>query len=410
MQHQTFNKLDLVAPLHRAIQAKGYKIPTPIQAETIPSILKGKDVIGCAQTGTGKTAAFALPILHKLTVNRRKARPNMPRALILTPTRELAAQVGDSFKTYGRFLGLRYALVFGGVGQFPQVKALRRGVDVLVATPGRLLDLMRQGHLKLNGIEIFVLDEADRMLDMGFLPDIRKVIHALPKKKQAMLFSATMAPEIRRLAEGLLTDPVNVSVAPPATTADDVEEKVLFVNESNKRALLKDLLGRPEVSRALVFTKTKHGANRLAEQLGRHACAIHGNKSQTARMAALKDFKSGRCRVMVATDIASRGIDVSGITHVVNYDMPQEAENYVHRIGRTARAGNAGVALSFCGSGERLLLRDIERLLKRAVPIDSDHPYHSENIAKSCAGKKTVFSFRKSRSRQMRQNRRRPKR
>lgn len=387
MKEQTFTELNLAAPIYKALKARKYINPTPIQAEAIPHLIMGRDLIGCAQTGTGKTAAFALPILQRLTDSRTKARPRSARALILTPTRELAAQVGESFKTYGQFLPLRHALVFGGVGQYPQVKALSNGVDILVATPGRLLDLIKQGHLSLSSIEIFVLDEADRMLDMGFLPDIKRVIERLPKKRQSLLFSATMAPQIRGLAEGLLDNPVSVSVDPPASTVEGVNEKLYFVNESDKRPLLSDILKTPEVERALVFTRTKHGANRLAIQLKKasiNASAIHGDKSQSARTLALSDFKTGRCPVLVATDIASRGIDVSNVTHVINYDMPNEPEVYVHRIGRTARAGACGTALSFCGVGDKLFLRDIERLLKRRVPVCGDHPYHCINTANAC--------------------------
>jgi ATP-dependent RNA helicase RhlE len=368
MKAKTFNELKLTEKVYRAVKARNYTIPTPIQAEAIPHLLEGRDLIGCAQTGTGKTAAFALPILDRLSRNRIKASPRTARVLVLTPTRELAAQVSESFRTYGKFLGLSHALVFGGVGQRPQVKALARGVDVLIATPGRLLDLMRQGHLKLNKIEVFVLDEADRMLDMGFIPDIRKVIAALPKKRQALLFSATMAPAIRKLAGTLLDNPVNISVAPPASTAANIDERVLFVDKKKKRGLLSELLGKPGVDRTLVFTRTKNGANRLAKHLGRRANAIHGDKSQNARLSALKDFRSGRCRVLVATDVASRGIDVTGITHVINYDLPNEPESYIHRIGRTARAGAGGVAISFCSIEEKIHLRNIERLLKRSVP------------------------------------------
>ncbi len=385
-QKQMFDTLGLEPSLLRAVTAEGYRHPTPIQAEAIPSLVAGRDLIGCAQTGTGKTAAFALPILHRLAAERKRSARGHPRALILTPTRELAAQVEERFRAYGRHIGLTATLVFGGVGQGPQVKALNRGVDILVATPGRLFDLKQQGHVQLNRVEIFVLDEADRMLDMGFLPDMKRVIAALPRERQTLLFSATMAPPIMRLAEGLLADPVKVSVAPPASTAERIEERVHFVDEGNKRALLARLLERREVDRALVFTRTKHGANRLVKQLGKEsveARAIHGNKSQGARTAALQDFRSGRCRVLVATDIAARGIDVVGITHVVNFDLPNEPESYVHRIGRTARAGAAGTAISFCGSTERAYLRDIERLLKRAVPVCADHPFHSEAIARS---------------------------
>ncbi len=386
MQNQTFQELNLAAPIFRAVEAEGYRHPTPIQSQAIPHLLTGRDLIGCAQTGTGKTAAFALPILHLLSEKVRKAPARGARVLVLTPTRELAAQVGESFRTYGRHLSVSHALVFGGVGQMPQVKALSRGVDVLVATPGRLLDLMGQGHVSLSSVEIFVLDEADRMLDMGFLPDIKKVIAKLPGRRQTLLFSATMAPDIMKLAERILKDPVKIAVAPPATTVEKVEERVLFVDEGNKRALLSDLLREPGMERALVFTRTKHGANRLVKQLGQasvDARAIHGNKSQTARTAALDDFRRGRCRVLVATDIAARGIDVDGISHVVNYDLPNEPESYVHRIGRTARAGATGLAISFCAASERAYLRDIERLLKRHVPVREDHAYHSPSAASS---------------------------
>jgi ATP-dependent RNA helicase RhlE len=384
MKEKTFAELNLVAPIVRALSAKKYERPTPIQSEAIPPLMDGRDLIGCAQTGTGKTAAFALPILQKLFTEPKSVPSRRTRVLVLTPTRELAAQVGESFKTYGRYLKLTHALVFGGVGQYPQVKALRRGVDILVATPGRLLDLMEQGHATLNGVETFVLDEADRMLDMGFLPDIKKIIAGLPRQRQTLLFSATMPPAILKLAEGILSDPIKVAVSPPATVAPRIDERVLFVDERNKRALLGEILKAPETDRALVFTRTKHGAKRLVTQLEKtsvKARAIHGNKSQTARMAALEDFRRGRCQVLVATDIASRGIDVVGISHVINYDFPNEPESYIHRIGRTARSGAAGIAISFCGTGERLYLRDIERLLKRRLPIDENHSYHSASAA-----------------------------
>ncbi|MBT3181366.1 MAG: DEAD/DEAH box helicase [Deltaproteobacteria bacterium] len=383
METKTFKELNLAEKVYRAVKAQKYEIPTPIQAEAIPHLLKGHDLIGCAQTGTGKTAAFALPILNQLSINRIKAKPRSARVLVLTPTRELAAQVSESFRTYGKFLGLSHALVYGGVKQHSQVKALSRGVDILIATPGRLLDLMRQGYLKLNQIEVFVLDEADRMLDMGFIPDIRKVISELPKKRQALLFSATMAPQIRQLAETLLNDPVKITVKSELVTAENIDERIHFVDDKDKRNLLSEVLGKPDVERALVFTKTKNGANRLAKHLGRRANAIHGNKSQSARLSALQDFRTGRCRVLVATDVASRGIDVTGITHVINYDLPREAESYVHRIGRTARAGASGSAISFCGVGDKLLLRNIERLLKRSVPKCDDHSFHSDLIAKA---------------------------
>jgi len=399
MTTKTFKELNLAEKVYRAVEAQNYEIPTPIQAETIPHLLEGRDLIGCAQTGTGKTAAFALPILDRLAKNRVKAGPRSARVLVLTPTRELAAQVSESFRTYGKFLGLSHCLVFGGVGQGPQVKTLRHGVDILIATPGRLLDLMRQGHLKLNTIEVFVLDEADRMLDMGFIPDIKKVIAELPKKRQALLFSATMAPQIRQLATTLLDNPVSITVAPQETTAANIDERVHFVDEKKKRDLLSEVLSKPDVDRALVFTRTKSGANRLAKHLGHKANAIHGNKSQNARLSALKDFRTGRCRVLVATDVASRGIDVSGITHVINYDLPREPESYVHRIGRTARAGASGVAISFCSVSEKIHLRDIERLIKRAVPKCEDHSFHSASIARAGvqSGRELPYSGRQRR-------------
>jgi ATP-dependent RNA helicase RhlE len=384
MQNLTFVELNLAAPIFKAVMAEGYERPTPIQAAAIPHLLQGRDLIGCAKTGTGKTAAFALPILQRLSADHKKAPPRGARVLVLTPTRELAAQVMTSFKTYGRYLHLTYALVFGGVGQGPQVKALVRGADILVATPGRLLDLIRQRHIVLSGVEVFVLDEADRMLDMGFMPDMTKIIAMLPNKRQTLLFSATMAPEIVSLTKTMLVDPLNVILAPPGSTVETVDERVLFVDDHNKRVLLSDILKGPEIDRALVFTRTKHGADRLVRQLGHAAIesrAIHGNKSQTARIAALEAFRKGRCRVLIATDIAARGIDVDGISHVVNYDLPNDPQSYVHRIGRTARAGATGIAISFCAATEKTYLRDIERLLKRSVPVHEDHPYHSESAA-----------------------------
>jgi len=317
--------------------------------------------------------------LHRLFENKKRAAPRGARVLVLTPTRELASQVSESFKAYGRHIRLSHALVFGGVGQTPQVKALRNGVDVLVATPGRLLDLMNQKHASLKTVEVLVLDEADRMLDMGFLPDIKKIIATLPRERQTLLFSATMAPEILSLAKSILINPVEVQVAPPATTAELIDERVMFVAESNKKALLSHLLKTDEVKRALIFTRTKHGANRLVTHLEKtsvQAKAIHGNKSQTARTAALKDFSQGLCKVLVATDIAARGIDVAGITHVINYDLPNEPASYVHRIGRTARSGTKGIAISFCANNEHVYLRDIEKLLKRSVAIDKTHKFH----------------------------------
>jgi ATP-dependent RNA helicase RhlE len=379
-QVTTFNTLGLIEALQRAVAAEGYTTPTPIQAQAIPHLLTGRDLLGCAQTGTGKTAAFALPMLQRLSQNRRSPTPKAPRALVLTPTRELAVQIAESFKTYGRHLGLRHTVVFGGVGQAPQAQAIARGVDIVVATPGRLLDLMGQNLVRLDRLEIFVLDEADRMLDMGFIHDVRRIIATLPAQRQTLLFSATMPGDIANLANSILRDPATVTVAPVASTAERIDQWVLFVEQNDKRALLGEVLKDASIKRALVFTRTKHGANRLAEQLGRmgvRADAIHGNKSQTARQRALADFTAGKLRILVATDIAARGIDIDDITHVINYEIPNVPESYVHRIGRTARAGAAGVALSFCDVEERAYLRDIERLIRRSVPVVADHPFKS---------------------------------
>jgi ATP-dependent RNA helicase RhlE len=376
---QSFAELDLIEPIQRAVRAENYTTPTPIQAQAIPHLLAGRDLLGVAQTGTGKTAAFALPMLQRLgAATKHPAGPRGTRSLILTPTRELAIQIADSFRTYGRHLGLRQAVVYGGVGQKPQVDALSRGVDILVATPGRLLDLMNQGFLRLDGLEIFVLDEADRMLDMGFIHDIRKVIAKLPKERQTLFFSATMPPDIARLASSILRDPVEVAVTPVASTVERIDQRVLFVDRANKRALLAELLKDRAIDRVLVFSRTKHGANKVAEDLAkRHigAEAIHGNKSQSARQKALENFRAGKIRVLVATDIAARGIDIDGITHVINFDLPNVPESYVHRIGRTARAGADGIAISFCDSEERAFLRDIEKLIKQRVPVVSDHAF-----------------------------------
>lgn len=373
-----FQELQLIEPLLRAVRAEGYTEATPIQAQAIPQVLTGKDLIGCAQTGTGKTAAFALPILQQLVQSTQNRKRGVIRALVLSPTRELSAQINDSFNTYGRHTGLKSIVIFGGVGQQPQVQAVRRGADILVATPGRLLDLMNQGAIRLNTIEIFVLDEADRMLDMGFIQDVRKVIKALPRQRQTLLFSATMPEAIQELADQMLTDPAYVEVTPQATTVEKIAQSVYFVAKKDKRALLEHILSDQEIRRVLVFTRTKHGANKLVEQLDRariHAEAIHSNKSQTARQKALANFKAGRTRVLIATDIASRGIDVDDVTHVINFDLPNEPESYVHRIGRTARAGASGVAYSFCDTDERKYLRDIEKLIRLRVPAVSDHPF-----------------------------------
>ncbi|NMO14781.1 DEAD/DEAH box helicase [Pyxidicoccus fallax] len=376
----TFDELQLHDSLLRAVKAEGYTTPTPIQTKAIPHALLGKDVLGVAQTGTGKTAAFALPILQRLSAKAPANGARPVRCLVLTPTRELAGQVGESFATYGKHLPLRHAVIFGGVGQTPQVETLKRGVDVLVATPGRLLDLMEQGFVSLRSLEVFVLDEADRMLDMGFIHDVRKVIKALPLKRQTLFFSATMPPEIVDLSRSILTDPIRVEVTPVSSTAETVSQQVYFVEREQKRGLLTHLLKEGRIPRALVFTRTKHGANRVAKQLegaGVHAAAIHGNKSQNARERALDDFRTGSIRVLVATDIAARGIDIDGLSHVINYDLPNVPEQYVHRIGRTGRAGASGTALSFCDAEERAYLRDIERTIRRSVPVVEDHPYRA---------------------------------
>jgi ATP-dependent RNA helicase RhlE len=384
-----FEDLRLIDPLVRAVHAEGYERPTPIQAQAIPHVLAGRDLCGVAQTGTGKTAAFALPILQRLmgeAAPRAGAHPI--RVLVLSPTRELAAQIGESFAAYGRHTHLRHTVVFGGVGQEAQTQALRRGVDILVATPGRLLDLMGQGFVKFHALEVFVLDEADRMLDMGFIHDVRKVIAVLPQKRQTLLFSATMPRDIQELAGRILIDPVRVEVTPVATTAEKIAQSVYFVDQANKRRLLVDLLRDPAITRALVFSRTKHGANRVVEQLERAqipSVAIHGNKSQNARERALTGFKRGAIRVLVATDIAARGIDVEDISHVINFDIPEVPETYVHRIGRTARAGAEGIAVSFCDAEERASLRDIERLIRMPVPVVSDHPYPMTASAVSVA-------------------------
>jgi ATP-dependent RNA helicase RhlE len=374
----SFSTLGLTEPVQRAVAAAGYETPTPIQEQAIPHLLAGKDVLGCAQTGTGKTAAFALPILDRLSRTARRPGTRGPRVLVLTPTRELAMQINEGFATYGRHVASKSAVIFGGVGQAPQVDALRRNVDIIVATPGRLIDLMEQGHARFEAVETFVLDEADRMLDMGFIEPIRRIVSKLPQKRQNLMFSATMPDEIQKLANKILVDPIKVAVTPVSSTAEKVRQWVLHVERGHKRALLKEVLNDPAMSRVLVFTRTKHGANRVAEELDRKgvaSAAIHGNKSQNARQRALDAFKAGRVRVLVATDIAARGIDIDGVTHVINFELPDEPESYVHRIGRTARAGASGVALSFCDREERDNLRDIERLIRAQVPVVSDHPF-----------------------------------
>jgi ATP-dependent RNA helicase RhlE len=377
-----FVQLQLSDPILRALATEGYSIATPVQAQAIPHALNGRDVLGCAQTGTGKTAAFALPILQRFATTPRPAgSAKRARALVLCPTRELASQIAESFRAYGANLNVRQTLVFGGVNQNPQVSALRRGTDVIVATPGRLLDLMNQGHVDLGGIEVLVLDEADRMLDMGFINDIRRVTAKLPSNRQTMLFSATMPREIRQLAESLLRDPATVQVAPVASTADGVEQSVYFVDKGNKAALLAHLVQNVPMFRTIVFTRTKHGADRVVRHLhasGIRSEAIHGNKSQNARERALSSFRTNKIPVLVATDIASRGIDVDGITHVVNYDITNEPETYIHRIGRTARAGAKGSAISLCAPDEVADLKAIERLIRRTIPVKTDHPAYAK--------------------------------
>ena len=373
-----FASLDLIEPIQRALADEQYTKPTPIQAAAIPPLLEGRDVLGCAQTGTGKTAAFLLPTLQKLASEPTRGKPTI-RALVLTPTRELAAQIGENFEAYSRYLKLRHRVIFGGVNQRPQVADLRRGVDVLVATPGRLLDLHQQGYISFDDVEFFVLDEADRMLDMGFIHDIRKVLKLLPEKRQNLLFSATMPATIVKLARGFLNDPIKVEVDQQSSTVDKIIQRIMFVERSNKRRLLRHLLEDPSIESAIVFTRTKHGANRVVKDLMRanvEAAAIHGNKSQGARTRALAGFKDGTIRVLVATDIASRGIDVDGVSHVVNYDLPNISESYVHRIGRTGRAGKTGIAIAFCDESETGYLRDIERLTGTPLEVVSDHPWH----------------------------------
>ena len=375
----TFNELNLSAPLLRAIAEAGYETPSPIQAKAIPPVLEGRDLMGCAQTGTGKTAAFALPMLDRLHAAKPR-KPGAIRALILTPTRELALQIGESFAAYGKYQKLRTTVIFGGVGQAPQVEAIKKGVEILIACPGRLNDLVGQGLVDLSNIEIFVLDEADRMLDMGFVHDVKKVIAKLPKQRQNLMFSATMPKEIEQLAAGILQDPAFVKVDPVSSTVDRIDQSLYFVEKGNKKFLLPWLIKNlnPPVVNALVFSRTKHGADKIAKDLNKQgipAAAIHGNKSQSARVAALEGFKAGKTKVLVATDIAARGIDISELSHVFNYDLPEVPETYVHRIGRTARAGADGTAVSFCAPEEKEYLAGIEKLNRRQIPVISGHPW-----------------------------------
>ena len=379
----SFKDLNLIEPLQKAVEKQGYTVPTPIQAKSIPPLLEGKDIIGIAQTGTGKTAAFVLPILQRMT----EKYPRVLRALVLAPTRELAAQIGESFSAYGQFMKFKNTVIFGGVGQGPQVFTITRGIDILVATPGRLLDLMNQGYINLKDIEFFVLDEADRMLDMGFIHDIKKIISKLPHKRQSFFFSATMSPQVSDLARSLLHDPVRVEAAAQATTVEQIEQRVFFVDQTAKGKLMLELLKEQHMTCVLVFTRTKHHANKLAEFLNSNHIptdVIHGNKSQGARTKALADFKSGRIKVLVATDIAARGIDIDDISHVINYELPNEPESYVHRIGRTARAGAEGTAYSFCSAEEKNYLEEIQKLIREDIEV-VQHKFHSEK-AKNATG------------------------
>ncbi|NUO03594.1 MAG: DEAD/DEAH box helicase [Saprospiraceae bacterium] len=374
----SFTSLGLIEPILKALHTEGYTTPTPIQAKSIPMVLSGRDLLACAQTGTGKTAAFSLPILQLLHESKEPAQPGQIRALILTPTRELAIQIEESLKAYGRNLPLRSLVIFGGVSDKAQIDSLRRRTDILVATPGRLLDLMQQGYIKLNHIEFFVLDEADRMLDMGFIHDVRRVISKLPTRRHTLFFSATMPPEIVKLSDSILTNPVQVEITPVSSTAEKVEQAVYYVDKHDKKHLLTHLLKNPDITSALIFTRTKHGADRVVKDLaktGTRAEAIHGNKSQNARQNALNNFKSGKIRVLVATDIAARGIDVDNLSHVINFELPNIPETYVHRIGRTGRAGASGIALSFCDQEEKAYLKDIQKLIRQNVPVVTEHPY-----------------------------------
>jgi len=394
-----FKELHLIAPILKALEEEGYTEPTPIQQQSIPHILRGKDLMGCAQTGTGKTAAFAIPILQNLVLQQKENAGNHNiKALILTPTRELAIQIDESFASYGKNTGIKHTVIFGGVSQFHQTKELKRNPDVLIATPGRLLDLISQKLVDLKKLGMFVLDEADRMLDMGFIHDVRKVISFLPEKRQSLFFSATMPNEIVRLSASILKNPVKVEVTPVSSTAENVAQQIYLVEKNDKRELLIHLLKNEEIQNALVFTRTKYGADKIARALHRaniKSDAIHGNKTQQARQKALNNFKEGKIRVLVATDIAARGIDVDELSHVINFELPNIPETYVHRIGRTGRAGNSGIALSFCDMEERAYLRDIHKLIDQTIPVVQDHPYASKlNFVQSPVSTNTLMNRR----------------
>lgn len=376
-----FQEMNINPAILKALAEEGYTQPTPIQEQAIPQALNGRDLLGCAQTGTGKTAAFAIPVLHQLSKAKGKGHHNI-RCLVLTPTRELAIQIGDSFSAYGKYTHLKHTVIFGGVPQGKQTQILRAGVDILVATPGRLLDLVQQRYINLADIEILVLDEADRMLDMGFIHDVKKVLAIVPERKQTLFFSATMPPEIQKLASGILHQPAQVTVTPVSSTVEVIQQSVYFTDKKEKKNLLIHLLQDADITRSLVFTRTKHGADKLVKVLQRNripAAAIHGNKSQNARQRALSEFKDSKVRVLVATDIAARGIDIDELPHVVNYDLPEVAETYVHRIGRTGRAGADGIAIAFCDSEEKDYLKGIQKLIGLKIPVIEDHPYQPTN-------------------------------
>jgi ATP-dependent RNA helicase RhlE len=386
MTPTTFAAIPLAAPIQRALAERDYGTPTPIQAQAIPILLEGRDLLGCAQTGTGKTAAFSLPILHKLHSTPARRRPKQARVLVLTPTRELATQVGKSLEAYGTHLDIRHALVFGGVGQRPQVQSMRQGTDVLVACPGRLLDLIDQGYIDLSGVEFFVLDEVDRMLDMGFLKDVKRIVSMLPKARQSLFFSATLAPSIVDLAHGILRDPATVSITPETTTAEKVEQTVRFVSRDDKRTMLIETLkAQPKGELTIVFSRTKHGSDKLSKLLNKSGVtseAIHGNRSQPQRDRTLERFRGGKLPVLVATDVAARGVDVKAVTLVVNFDLPKEPEAYVHRIGRTGRAGATGHAVTYCTDEEFKELRAVEKQIKQSIPVDESHAWHAADIAR----------------------------
>ncbi len=381
----TFDDLNLIEPILKALKEEGYTNPTPIQAQAIPPLLEGIDLLGCAQTGTGKTAAFAIPIIQLLYNKRNQERKRkLISTLILTPTRELAIQIDESFESYGKYTGLKHTVIFGGVSQHSQTNALKYGIDILIATPGRLLDLMQQGFVDLNHVEFFVLDEADRMLDMGFVHDVKKVLAKLPKKKQSLFFSATMPPPIIKLADTILHNPTKVEVTPISSTSEKVEQHLYYIDKGNKKSLLIDLLAKKDMRSILVFTRTKHGADRVVKDLlkeGIKTAAIHGNKSQNNRQNALNDFKSGKIRALIATDIAARGIDIDKLSHVINFEIPNIPETYVHRIGRTGRAEASGIAISFCDAEEREYIRDIEKLTGQKIPVVENHNYPMKDFS-----------------------------